>query len=155
MTFSVANLCGKNSPIDAFNEIYIHSQRVVVSDNDILDILNHVSDHAQLLQHKQNSITEHFSTDEECKTLTGLSLEDFNTLDGITSLKLHNSKYRNKRVALGVFLVKLRHNISFSVLAMWFKLGRRRYACKTFKKVSNILYKDCPSTSWLFPHISR
>lgn len=126
--------------LESFDTLVALAERILVSDAEILKILTLISDHARNLERRPTS--NFFETGEDGKTLAGLSLENFNDLNVITGRHLRYSKLRSKRVALGVFLVKLRHNISFKVLALWFRLGSAGNASRTFQTVCDILYEN-------------
>jgi hypothetical protein len=139
--------------LDSFNLLVLKAKEIRVSDSEIFEILNLVSDHSKMLE--KHARKEHFSTNEECKTLTGLSLQNFNDLNDITSKKLYNSRNRDKRTALGVFLLKIKHDLSFSLLAMWFDLGDRFVVARLVKNIANILYNDFVPQHLGYQHITR
>jgi len=57
---------------------------------------------------------------QDYKLLTGLNKDEFDTLFNYCHIELRSSSNRTGRTALGVFLVKLRLNLSQEVLAFLF-----------------------------------
>ncbi|CAF3485948.1 unnamed protein product [Rotaria sp. Silwood2] len=92
--------------------------------------------------------------DTDYLTITGLNKDNFNHLLKYLST-MRNSCTRSIRVALAIYLTKLRQGISNSVLATMFRLGHERAVAHILQQVRQTLINNFTSLYLGFNHISR
>ncbi|CAF3548310.1 unnamed protein product [Rotaria socialis] len=92
--------------------------------------------------------------DDTYKTITGLSRDNFHDVLGHLTT-MNNSNVRSVRVALAVFLTKLRLGFSNRVLACLFHLKSKRTVSRIFHQVREALMKYFVPLNLGFQHITR
>ncbi|CAF4617137.1 unnamed protein product, partial [Rotaria sp. Silwood2] len=90
--------------------------------------------------------------DDGYKTITGLN-NFHDVLDHLTTMR--NSNVRSVRVALAVFLAKMRLGLSNRVLACLFHLKSKRTVSRIFHQVREALMKSFVPLNLGFEHITR
>ncbi|CAF2079156.1 unnamed protein product [Rotaria magnacalcarata] len=91
---------------------------------------------------------------ETYKTITGLDRDHFNDLlDKLTTMR--NSRLRSVRVALAIFLAKIRLALSNRVLAYVFQLASKRSVSRICHQVRVALMQDFVPYHVGFQHVSR
>lgn len=93
-------------------------------------------------------------TDEEIKTMTGITKEQFNDLLTYVA-DIRDTPTRSKSTALGIFLVKLRTGLSHSVLATLFHLSGRNHVGKVVQSIRRSLMNTFVPANIGFDHITR
>ena len=68
---------------------------------------------------------------------------------------MRNSDVRSVRVALAVFLARMRLGLSYRVLACLFHLKSKQTVCRVFHQVREALIKNFVPLNLGFQHISR
>ncbi|CAF5031742.1 unnamed protein product, partial [Rotaria magnacalcarata] len=91
---------------------------------------------------------------ENYKTITGLDRDAFNDLLG-QLITMRSSRLRSVRVALAVFLAKLRLGLSNRVLACLFRLTSKRSVSRICHQVRVAIMQDFVPYHVGFQHVSR
>lgn len=113
----------------------------------------------QMLFQKQKRFDfddERLITDDEYKSLTSLSKEQFNDMiDQISGSNIRHSSNRSIRTALAILLCKLRLGLSNHVLSILFQLPNKRTVARSIETTRKALMNGFVSNNVGFAHISR
>jgi len=139
---------------DAMQLIQIMRRRTLFSEVDLIKFIGFLTPLPTVFNSLSFGIASPL-TSIDYANLTGLNKDDFNDLYSFCSGNIRNSSNRSARDALGIFLMKLRLNISQATLATMFRLDSQPMVSSIFDSVMNALTEKFVPTNLGYQHKSR
>lgn len=125
-----------------------------LNSDEIVSLFNDLRKVASTSQSRRMSFDNHLLSDEDYKTLLGVSIDQFIDLNQhVTSMR--NTKERTIRNAIGIFLFKMKCGLSNALIATLFGFSSRRQVARIIQQTRTALVRDFVPLHLGFSHLSR